>query len=49
MVIPLCWLAYTKKTSALKEHQLQGITEEVNNLSELSQKLTHEQQLLTDV
>jgi hypothetical protein len=49
LVIPLCWLAYTKKTSALKEHQLQGITEEVNNLSDLSQKLTHEQQLLTDV
>ena len=49
LVIPLCWLAYTKKTSALKELQLQKISEEVNRLDNLSKTLTKEQQQLTEV
>ncbi|HUJ10047.1 MAG TPA: type IV pilus assembly protein PilM [Verrucomicrobiae bacterium] len=49
LVIPLCWLAYTSKISALKAQQLQKVSEDVNRLSDLSQKLTHEQQALTDI
>jgi type IV pilus assembly protein PilM len=49
LVIPLCWLAYTKKTSALKEQQLQKVSEEVNRLDNLSKMLTKEQQQLTEV
>ena len=49
LVIPLCWLAYTKKTTALKEQQLQKVTEEVDRLRDLNQKLEREHQQLTEV
>ncbi|HUI07610.1 MAG TPA: type IV pilus assembly protein PilM [Verrucomicrobiae bacterium] len=49
LLIPLCWLAYTKKTTVLKERQLQTITEQVDSLRSLSQGLDREKQKLADV
>ena len=49
LLIPLCWLAYTKKITVLKGRQLQTITEQVNGLRNLSQSLDREKQLLADV
>ncbi len=49
LLIPLCWLGYTKKTMALKERELKAVTDKVNSLADLSQNLGREQQLLADV
>ena len=49
LLIPICWLAYTKKVSGFKDQQLQKISEDVTRLNDLSQKLTREQQQLGDV
>jgi type IV pilus assembly protein PilM len=49
LLIPLCWLGYTKKTTVLKERQLEKITEEVNSLRSLSENLDREKKLLGDV
>jgi type IV pilus assembly protein PilM len=49
LLIPLCWLAYTKKTTALKERQLQTTTEKVSSLRDLSQRLERGRQSLADV
>jgi type IV pilus assembly protein PilM len=49
VVIPLCWLAYTKKVTVLKQRQLQTITKQVNDLRTLSETLDREKQSLADV
>jgi len=49
LLIPLCMLGYTHKTVDLKSRQLQDLQEKVNNLSNLSQKLSHENDGLKEV
>jgi len=49
LLIPLCWLGYTHKTVTLKTRQLQDITEKVNTLNDLSQKLSREQTHLKEL
>jgi type IV pilus assembly protein PilM len=49
LLIPLCWLGYTQKTVALKKRQLQDITDKVNTLNDLSQKLSREQTHLKEL
>jgi len=49
LLIPLCWLGYTQKMVALKSRRLEDLTKQVNNLNDLSQRLSHEQSQLTEV
>lgn len=49
LLIPLCWLGYTQKTMNLTKRQLDVATDKVNNLNDLSQKLTREQGQLADL
>jgi type IV pilus assembly protein PilM len=49
LLIPLCWLGYTQKTMNLTRRQLDVVTDKVNNLNDLSQKLTREQEQLAEL
>jgi type IV pilus assembly protein PilM len=49
LLIPLCWLGYTQKTMNLTKRQLDVATDKVNNLSDLTQKLTREQSQLAEL
>jgi len=49
LLIPLCWLGYTQKTMNLTQRQLDVVTDKVNNLNDLSQKLTREQGQLAEL
>ena len=49
LLIPLCWLGYTQKTMNLTRRQLDVVTDKVNNLNDLSQKLTREQGQLAEL
>jgi type IV pilus assembly protein PilM len=49
LLIPLCWLGYTQKTMNLTRRQLDVATDKVNNLNDLSQKLTREQGQLAEL
>jgi type IV pilus assembly protein PilM len=49
LLIPLCWLGYTQKTVSLKTTQLAELTDKVKTLDDLSQRLTREQNQLSDV
>jgi hypothetical protein len=49
LLIPLCWLGYTQKTMNLTRRQLDVVTDTVNNLNDLTQKLTREQGQLAEL
>ena len=49
LLIPLCWLGYTQKTMSLTKRQLDVVTDKVNNLNDLSQKLNREQGQLAEL
>ena len=49
LLIPLCWLGYSQKTMNLTKRQLDVATDKVNNLNDLSQKLTREQGQLAEL
>jgi type IV pilus assembly protein PilM len=49
LLIPLCWLGYTRKTMNLTRRQLDVVTDKVNNLNDLSQKLIREEGQLTEL
>ena len=49
LLIPLCLLAYAKKTTELKEHELRDVRSEVNRLSKLKSDLRVEQAKLEAV
>jgi type IV pilus assembly protein PilM len=49
LLIPLCWLGYTQKTVALKSAQLRELTDKVNGLNDLSQRLSREQNQLSEL
>ena len=49
LLIPLCWLGYTKKITTLKQRQLEAVTTQLNGLRDFSQKVAREQGLLTEL
>jgi type IV pilus assembly protein PilM len=49
LLIPLCWLGYTRKMVALKTTQLHELTDRVKTLDDLSQRLSREQNQLSAV
>jgi hypothetical protein len=49
LLILLCWLGYTHKTVGLKTAQLQELSDKVNKLNELSQRLSREQNRLSEL
>jgi type IV pilus assembly protein PilM len=49
LLIPLCWLAYTKKTTSLKERELTHVRAEVDSLRNLLARLKQEQAALSDL
>ncbi|HXI85148.1 MAG TPA: type IV pilus assembly protein PilM [Verrucomicrobiae bacterium] len=49
LLIPLCWLGYTQKTMNLTRRQLDVVSDKVNNLNDLSQKLAREQGQLAEL
>jgi type IV pilus assembly protein PilM len=49
LLIPLCWLGYTQKIVALKTAHLQQLTDQVKNLDDISQRLSREQNQLSEV
>ncbi|HVM63067.1 MAG TPA: type IV pilus assembly protein PilM [Verrucomicrobiae bacterium] len=49
LLIPLCWLGYARKTVVIKTAHLSELTDKVNNLTDLSQRLSTQQNQLTDL
>jgi type IV pilus assembly protein PilM len=46
LLIPACWLAYTSKVTALKQHQLQQVADQAQLMQDLSNKVLREKQEL---
>lgn len=48
LLIPLCFLGYTQRTTGLRQRQLEDVTAEVNRLNDLDQKLKREHSQLDE-
>jgi type IV pilus assembly protein PilM len=49
LLIPLCWLGYAQKVVTLKTAQLQEVTQRVQGLDDVSQRVNREQSQLSEV
>jgi len=49
LLVPLCWLAYTKKEASLKQQQLDGIRQQAEALQGLDQRIKKQQAQLAEL